>query len=59
LNNALNGLVEIFAYFAMFVTIWWGRVPVLSGGFIFAGLFCIASMLCDLYSDGVIGKGCF
>ena len=56
LNNALNGLVEIFAYIAMFAAILWGRVPTLAGGFIFAGLFCIASMLCDIYSDNLTGN---
>ena len=56
LNIALNGLVEIFAYIAMFAAILWGRVPTLAGGLIFAGLFCIASMLCDLYSDNLTGN---
>ena len=56
LNNALNGLVEIFAYFSMIFAVCIGRVPLLSAGFIFAGIFCIASMLCDIFSFDDGGK---
>lgn len=52
LNNALNALVEIFAYICMFFAVVFGRRLILVVGFIASGLCCIAAMLCDWYADG-------
>lgn len=56
LNNALNALVEVFAYFCIYFAVILGRRLTLSTGFVLAGVFCISSMLCDLYANGRWGK---
>ena len=56
LNNALNAIVEIFAYSAMYITDVVGRRSVLTLAYVMAGLSCISSMLCSLYSNGIESK---
>nr|XP_039260364.1 organic cation transporter protein-like [Styela clava] len=53
LNNALNGVMEIFGYFivvALMDRI--GRRILLSGAYLLGGCACIGSMLCAQFADG-------
>ena len=54
-NTTLNAVVEIFGSCLMLFAGVLGRKPVLFWSFLLAGLFCIASVLCNEFADGTEG----